>query len=375
MGASSSRDALPAYMRIRRRVLGQIARSAGVNGFEKIASIQQLCELYKVSQPTVIKALRELREEGYLISRNGLGMFINPNKASALASEIAARRGRVIGLIIGGGMHVHYDAIYLKIIAGVTEALADANYIAQLVSASLDEKETVNEILSYQLDALIWINPWGEHRLSILRALEAAGLPVVGVPLYASGWTRNSVGVNFHGLGYAAAAYLLKSGHRDIVAISSDPEAPRQSFFKGLETAFSENGLDRDERLNVTPDGDLASRLETLIDLKTPFTAIMTTSARYREVMDVLAKKGVRVPADCSVLVEGDNATNYLKDPAPTRVVRPLKELGERAVSALGDILTGKNAGPVDITLPWSVVEGETCRPVIEGADVRSGRR
>ena len=62
------------YVRIRQHVIRLVANANGER--LKIMSERELCELFGVCRSTVRKALKELVDEGELVSEDGVGMFV-----------------------------------------------------------------------------------------------------------------------------------------------------------------------------------------------------------------------------------------------------------------------------------------------------------
>lgn len=79
MGSLDRRSG-PLYRRVADDILDQI-HSGTLRPGDKLPSERALCDLYQVSQITVRRALRELRHSGLLVSRHGLGWYVQNGAA------------------------------------------------------------------------------------------------------------------------------------------------------------------------------------------------------------------------------------------------------------------------------------------------------
>ena len=74
----------PLYRRIADDLLDQV-REGALHPGDKLPSERALCAIYAVSQITVRRALRELRHGGVLVSRHGLGWYVQSGPHAGVA--------------------------------------------------------------------------------------------------------------------------------------------------------------------------------------------------------------------------------------------------------------------------------------------------
>ncbi len=344
-------DHLPVYVRVRQNVLSQAERMAGPGA--KIPSIRELARICGASVPTVLKAVRLLAADGLLITRHGVGTFM-----AARTTSTAAFHGSM-GLIFGNGMIVHADRVYMQIMAGICARLADSKYMLQFINTGVCEQTLADEIRRARLSGVIWVAP-AQRAAGAIRQLESAGVRIVSLDLSARGIAACSLASDLHDEGYAMASELLRRGHRKIIlgaGAAADSDAVRL-FQTGFEEAFRGRGMKMDQRLNL-PRDNFAARLETLIDMRVPFSALAVAGSLFRTALTVLRQKKLHVPRDVAVITEDDHLTFDLADPVPTRIARPLRQLGETAVQKLLNWATG-GVMPRSEVLAWELIEGET---------------
>lgn len=344
-------DHLPVYVRVRQQILTQAERTAGPGA--KIPSVRELARIYGVSVPTVMKAVRQLMEEGLLITRHGLGTYV-----AARTTSIAAFHGSV-GLIFGNGMIVHANRVYMQIMAGICARLADSKYLLQFINAGVCEQTLADEIRRARLSGVIWVAP-AQRAAGAIKQLESAAVRIVSLDLSAKGIAACSVASDLHDEGYAMASELLCRGHRKIImgtGAAADSNAVRL-FQAGYAEAFRGRGMKMDQRLSL-PRDNFAARLETMIDMRVPFTALAVAGSLFRTALTVLRQKKLHVPRDVAVITEDDHMTFDLVNPVPARIARPLRQLGETAAQKLLDWVTG-GVMPKSKVLAWELIKGET---------------
>ncbi len=342
---------LPVYVRVRQHILSQAERMAGPG--VKIPSVREMARSYGASVPTVVKAVRQLAAEGLLVARHGVGTFI-----AARTTSTAAFHGS-IGLVFGNGMIVHADRVYMQIMAGICASLADSRYMLQFIKTGVCEQTLADEIRQARLSGVIWVAP-AQHAAGAIKQLENAGVRIVSLDISSKGRAACSVASDLHDEGYAMASELLRRGHRKIIQ-GSCAEANFDSirlFQAGFAEAFRRRGVKMDQRL-ILPRGNFAARLETLIDMRVPFTALAVAGSLFRTALAVLCQKKLHVPRDAAIITEDDHMTFDLVNPVPARIARPLRRLGETAALKLLDWVTS-GVRPKSEVLGWELIEGET---------------
>ena len=81
-------------------------------------------------------------------------------------------------------------------------------------------------------------------------------------------------------------------------------------------------------------------------------------------VMEAARNRDVRVPRDLSVVGFDDIRFARHLNPPLTTIAQPMREIGERAVRLLLEILNGTPTTPISVTLPHTlVVRGSTAPP------------
>jgi LacI family transcriptional regulator len=234
------------------------------------------------------------------------------------------------------------------------------------VHADIDAELAVRKLLEYRVDGILVAAPSLEDDPRLGAALRGP-LPVVsinrvhggGVPTIGSDHTRT---------GALAAEHLLGLGHRRIGTVTGlRRRQVVQSRTRGFRAALEAAGEPLSERRVVeadwTYDGGWAAT-HRLLDADPTTTAVFV----HNDVMAVgalkaLHERGLRLPADCSVVGCDDlSFAGYLVPPLTT-VRIPFQETGERAATLLLDRIGGKRIPTRDLLPVELVVRGSTSPP------------
>jgi DNA-binding LacI/PurR family transcriptional regulator len=200
------------------------------------------------------------------------------------------------------------------------------------------------------------------------RRLASAGIPLVVIdPPTEPGTGIRSVGTtNWQG-GMAAARHLAELGHRRIAAIGG-PERfwSANARLDGYRTALLRSGLPVDESLvgrdefSVTGGRSQASRL---LDLPEPPTAIVAGNDNQAfGVLQALAERGLRAPADVSVVGFDDVLATWATPPLTT-VRQPLAAMAAAGFRMLRLGAEGSPAQPEHVELATTLVVRNSTAP------------
>jgi LacI family transcriptional regulator len=248
------------------------------------------------------------------------------------ARALVSGRSRIIGAIVPTLDH----AIFARAIQAMQTALDAAGY--QLLVASheyspVSETAAIRAILSRGVDALMLVG--ADHLEETWSLLTAAPVPVLLT------WSFDErlpcIGFDNALAGRVAAEHLLALGHRELGVISGARRANDRARLRvdGVRAALREQGGDLPEwRVSeqaFTFAGGRAG-LEELFASKTPPTAIIGGNDLLAAgAMFEAQARGLRVPADISVVGIDNLEISQHVTPTLTTVHLPTAKLGEEA--------------------------------------------
>lgn len=322
---------------MKRRAGAPLGRDAGNVTLEMVA------EAAGVSASTVSRILNgtavvsQVKKQAVDEAIARLGFVPNP-----VARGLAGGRTLSIGVITQSIDSPFYGTA----LRGIEEALAPAGYSSLFVSGhwnAAEESRCIDVLRSRRVDGIIVLTGrLSDHALRVY----AKSLPVVvtGRSLKAPGLLALNFD-NFEGA-RLATRHLIDLGHRRIAFIAGDPAHPDATErHRGYQAALEENGITYEPGL-VAPgmyheDSGLTA-VEMLLRSRRRFTAIFAANDQMALGAALgLHRRGLRVPADVSLIGFDDlPASRYALPPLST-VRHPAQEIGRLAALAMLDLLRG----------------------------------
>jgi len=101
-------------------------------------------------------------------------------------------------------------------------------------------QEAITELMSLNLNGILWINP-GQPHYKTIKQLDKAGFPLTVISIGRVETFRNMLGLSFRDEGYAAAKYLFELGHEKIlVSGDSFKEQSTADLLDGFKKAHAD---------------------------------------------------------------------------------------------------------------------------------------
>ncbi len=208
----------------------------------KLPPYEELARELGVARSTLQIAVKQLIEEGFLVSKPGIGTFSNPGRRVAPKASYLGLP-KMIGIIVWDGKVVYYQYFNWGLVSGMGAALANRGVNVQFLGLNTYTDETMfREIRSAHLDGLIWLMPTAERfalirKLAAVQPVTAVGVEIEGVPCFRFNTEKE---------GYEMAKQLLGRGRRSFAF--SPYFAGITLKMQGVERAFREVGLTLDRR-------------------------------------------------------------------------------------------------------------------------------
>lgn len=184
----------------------------------------------------------------------------------------------------------------------------------------------------------------------------------------------SSVSVDDKKESYVMTSYLLELGHRDIAILSAESEINSigQLRLEGYKDALAERGIPfRDSLVRCVKEDMVHYSMENgyittkeLIDSGEKFTAVYATADSLAVgACSALIESGLKIPEDVSVTgYDGIDVGKYY-NPAITTIKQPVKEIAEKTIWLLFDIIAGRKKCE-HILLPGELVIRASSGPV-----------
>lgn len=212
-----------------------------------------------------------------------------------------------------------------------------------------------------------------ELSLAQVEGFARAGLPLVVIdPLYLPRVEVTSVGATNWSGGVAATEHLLGLGHRRIAFVGGQAQAScSQARLHGYRAALESAGVALDPSLVLHGTFDYASGLEAgtrLFERDDPPTAVFAANdAMATGVLAAARHRGLRVPADLSVVGFDDTLLARLSTPTLTVIRQPLHDMGRVAVRTLLKLINNESLDSHHVELATHLVVRDSTGPVRRG--------
>ena len=275
------------------------------------------------------------------------------------AKSLRSKRNHTVGVMVFDIT----DPYCTLILRGIENSLYQASYLPILADAHNERprfERYIEMLLERRVEALIIVANWLLIDINLLADLEKSDIPTVIIGRELQSKSVSSIIVDDEGGAYAALAHLYGLGHRKIAFVRGPKGLlSSKTRWRGIQRFAHDTGLDLDARLVVdlpeqldpnlgVPDGYRMT--EELLKRRRNFTALMAfDDMTALGAMRALAKAGVKVPEQCSVIGFDDVTPSSLVVPALTTVRQPMEAMGAAAVSVA---LDGINAAAENRELP-----------------------
>ncbi len=330
---------------------------------DPLPSQSRLCERYAVSRSCLQKALEELTAKGLIESRPGKGVYVR----GATKDSTKERRFKNVALIFHQEFRLESDAsdnFGLEMLWGAEEALREygANCIIRKSSRAEGFERIVPELESIGADAFIMDREFDDAKLAPLRALgvpvavlgRLSALPFVSssLPNLADGFLR-------------AFARMADEGRKSLAFVRH----PGHYYAPEMDWALKQAGAARPSMsfesvplscpLGAPGEGGVAGALERIFAKGAPEILAFANDWQALSALELLAKRGVKVPEELSVLGCFDIAAGAKSKPALSTISLDARELGRRAVRLLA--ASALNGAPPGVErVPSLLVERES---------------
>ena len=283
---------------------------------------------------------------------------------NASAQTLKQRTSRVVGVVVSA----LDNQFYAGLAAGIEQVLREANYQMVILGDSSDEREEVAGVrtfLAMRAPGVI-MTPVGSEASRLLRA---HGTAVVEVDRRLASVPCDGVVIDNERGGREATMHLIGLGHQRIALLGVDTDWTSDAGrLKGYRTALRNAGIPFDRRLVASiplHSPDTEARIEALLDAASPTAIFAANNALAEQAWRVLRRRGLRIPADISLVGFDDVPWMEMVDPPITVVDQPTLELGRCAARLLLRRLHGGPTLPpaVEVLQPHLVVRGSTGVP------------
>lgn len=300
---------------------------------DPIVTMQDVAERAGVSVSTVshvINGTRYVSPE--LTERVRTAMAELRFQPNAVARSLRRKETLTLGMIVPDNA----NPFFALLAHAVENACYEHGYSLILTNSGGDlarELANINVLLGKQVDGLI-LAAVGLSSRDLKQVLRSA--PVVLVDRNLPGVEADALLVDNLGGGREATRHLIALGHRRIGCITGpSTTTPSADRVTGYRAALEEAGIPVDETLIARGDFQFAggyAGAQALLALPEAPTAIFACNdLMAMGAIAAAAEKGLRVPADLSIVGFDNTTLAAYTTPALTTIAQPITEIGQLA--------------------------------------------
>ena len=348
----------------RRARLSDVAAQAGVSAVTVSRAIRKPEMVSEEVRRRIDAAVRDL---GYV-----------PNY---LASALASAKTHLIGVVVPSLT----NGVFVDYLRALHDFFLPKGFQVLVLNSrySLTEEErAIATLIGHHAEALIVAGIDQTERSRTL--LEGAGVPIVQTMEIGEKPIDINIGLSQRDAGYAATKFLLGLGHRKIAHIAARIDFRAKRRMEGYKQAMADAGID------CTPMVEATTQQSTVHRGAEMFSAVLSRLPDLEALFccnDDLAlgalfecqRRGIRVPADISIVGFNDLEFCASAYPTLTSVSVPRYEMARRAAEIVFEIIRGGGTRPKQarIDLGFKIVaRGSTAeRPRGKGSRSTQARK
>ena len=275
-------------------------------------------------------------------------------------------------------------AFHSDVLQSVEESCAEEGYFVLFTRYNYSPDRKPSELLLPKVlqshgvaDCLILA---GMNYENFIEAVEALGVPYVLLKNTYTGKTVrppvDQVGWDDHSGSYEATKYLIELGHRDIWYIGDTSLPWYGARCEGYQQAMRDGGLEpRGQTIGLSDNlyANGYACMDMILEQGLPVTAVF---AGYDDIAfgawDALAKRGLQVPNDVSVIGYHDEDQAQFKVPPLTTVRVEKFAIGRQLARMAIEKLRSPGRRLPEIILPVTLMRRGSTRPLLQ--DVRTSQ-
>lgn len=256
-----------------------------------------------------------------------------------LAISLISKKSNTIGIIVP-----EFSSSYFpQIVIAAQEVATQVGYNT-VFSQSNETYETevanTKVMLANQVDGILISITRETRNYDHLKVFERKGIPIVFFNRVCDEMKVPKVIVDDFEGAFNAVDYLIKSGRKRIAHLAG-PVSLKISANRldGYKSALRKNNMVIDEELIISYNLEVSKvkiYINHLLSLESPPDAIFAVNDPTAiEAIQIIKKKGLRIPEDIAIIGFSNDYASALIAPALTTVAQPISEIGSTAAQLL----------------------------------------
>lgn len=332
----------------------------------RLPSEAELVRRFGVSRMTVVKAIRQLQQEGLVTRRPGSGTYV---------SVLAHDQGMVFGLLIPDlGQTEIFEPIcrgMMRSPLATNHSLSWSQALAKGGDAAAEAEQLCHRYIEQEV-AGVFFAPQefgpshGDANARILRALDKANIPVVlldrCVLKYPERSNYDLIGLDNRRAGYIVTHHLIRQGGRHIAFFAREGSAETvEERIAGYHEALYDNDLPIVRELVLRGDAADKAFVEAALRTRRIDSIMCANDITAANLMQTLLGLGVGIPGDVRIAGVDDVKYSRLLPIPLTTFRQPCDDIGAVSMSAMLERVRNRQLPARTIHLSGALVIRQSC--------------
>ena len=331
----------------------------------RLPSETDLVRRFGVSRMTIVKAFKELQQQGLVVRRPGSGTFVAPNgQESRLFGLLIPELGQTeIFEPICQGMTQYKSETKVSLLWGNSFVKSDQN---EIVARELCEEFIRQKVAGVFFAPLELIPTKDEVNRMVVASLNKARIPVVlldrCIDAYPARAEYDLVGIDNRRAAYGATLHLVGLGAKRIAFLGKKLSASTvDARIAGYREALFASELLWGE--NLVSRGDPADELlvRSILDKQRPDAFLCANDHTAATLMKTLISLGVPIPKEIRIVgIDDVKYASLLPIPLTTQH-QPCQDIGRVAMATMFERLKNADLPSREISLNCRLVIRKSC--------------
>lgn len=304
-----------------------------------LASINDIAKALGVSASTVSRALKDHPDISET-TRNKIKEFaLKVNyRPNALALSLKQQKSKTIGIVIPEIIHHFFSSI----ISGIEDIAYNKGYRVMICQSNEDhlrEKINVQALLDHRVDGMLICISKNTTQYNHFQPVTDNEVPMVFIDRICKLIDTDRVITDDHNGARMITNHLIMKGYKKIMHLGTSPHLIiGHDRKKGYLAALQENDIFPDQDLILECDTPQRVKFEQkkILEKAPELDAIFAVNDFTAvAVMNLLKKKGYKIPGDIAVAGFGDDPIALMSDPPLTTVKQKGYQMGQEAMLLL----------------------------------------
>ncbi|WP_129045277.1 catabolite control protein A [Companilactobacillus metriopterae] len=331
---------------------------------KKVITIYDVAEEANVSMATISRVVNgnaNVKEE---TRKKVMEVIDRLNyRPNAVARGLASKKSTTIGVIIPNIT----DLYYASLAKGVDDVASMYKYniiLTSLEESVGDEEQIINNLLSKQVDGLIYMGKQISKKLK--RVFMHSKTPLVLAGSVDKNNETASVHIDFVEAVNNVVTQLIHNSHKKIAFVGGNLENPIDGKYRldGYKKALKNANINFSSDLVFEAENSVRAG-EAIFDVikNTNATAVYVTDDLLAAgILNSAVRSGISIPEDFEIISSNDTILCEVTNPKMSSIEEPLYDIGAVAMRLLTKMMNQEQIDENVVKLPYSIVKRESTR-------------